>query len=206
MRIEMATLESEEAQKLLSVITPRPIVLISTVGEDGTYNAAPYSAVTSVCHKPPIICVSFGLRRGQKKHTQQNIEYSRDFVLNIMDETLIQPTIQTSADYPDGVDEIKEVGLTAVPADMVKSPRIAEAKASLECKLIRKLEFGKGKDLRTLIFGEVLLAYIKDELLVGDKIDPSRLRAVGRITTELYCLTKDIFEMKATKPDLPNRD
>ena len=196
MKIEMANLDRQEIHELLgSAVTPLPVALISTVGEDSIYNAAPFSLITPVCWKPPIICVSFGLQQGQKKDTLRNIEFSKDFVVNIMDETLIKPTIQASANDPSSVDEIKEVGLTAIAADKVKSPRIAESQVSLECRVVQKLEFGEGQNLRSVIFGEVVLAHVRDELWTTGKIQPSRLRAVGRVGSGIYCRTKDIFEM-----------
>ncbi len=197
MKIETATLEQQELHSLMgSAIAPLPIALISTIGEDGIYNAAPFRLVMPVSWKPPIVCASFGMRQGEKKDTLRNIEFSRDFVVNIMDETLIEPTIQAKADYPSNVDEIKEVGLTAVAADMVKSPLIAEAQVSLECKLVRSMAFGEGKGLRGIVFGEAVVAHIKDELWVGGKIEPSRLKAVGRLADGIYCRTDDIFEVK----------
>ena len=196
MKIEMANLDGQETRGLLGgAVVPLPVALISTVGEDGIYNAAPFSLIVPVCWKPLIICVSFGLRRGQKKDTLRNIEFSKDFVVNIMGETSIKPTIQASANYPSDVDEIKEVGLTAIAADKVKSPRVAEAQVSLECRLVQSLELGEGQNLRGVIFGEVVLAHVKDELLVSGKLEPSRLKAVGRIGDGLYCRTGDIFEM-----------
>lgn len=197
MKIEMASLEQQELHSLMgSAIAPLPVALISTIGEDGIYNAAPFSLVMPVSWKPPIVCASFGMRQGEKKDTLRNIDFSRDFVVNIMDETLIEPTIQAKADYPSNVDEIKEVGLTAVAADRVKSPLIAEAQVSLECKLVRSMAFGEGKGLRGIVFGEVVVAHIKDELWVDGKIEPSLLKAVGRLAEGIYCRTGDIFEMK----------
>ncbi len=201
MKLQMANLDRRELHEFLgSAIAPLPIALISTIGEDGTYNAAPFSLVFPVCWKPPIICASFGLQQGQKKDTLRNIEFAKDFVVNIMDETLIKPTIQTSADYPSDVDEIKEVGFTATAADKVKSPRIAEAQVSLECRLTQKLELGEGQNLRGVIFGEVILAHVKDELWVDGNIKPSGLRAVGRLGSGIYCSTRDIFEMPVSSP------
>lgn len=197
MKIEMGNLNGRQVHDLLtSAISPLPIALISTVGESGIYNAAPFSLTIPISWKPPIICVSFGLRKGQKKDTLRNIEFSKDFVINIMDETLIKPTIQTSADYPSTVDEIKEVGLTALAADKVKAPRIAESQVSLECRLVQKLEFGEGEDLRTVVFGEVVLVHVKDGVWVGDRIEPSTLKAVGRLGNGIYCRTGDIIRMK----------
>ena len=199
MKIEMASLDREEVHELVGrVIMPRPIALISTIGDDGVYNAAPFSADTSVCSKPPIIWVSIGLRRGQKKDTWRNIEFSGDFVINIMDETLIKPTLQTSANYPSDVDEIKKVGLTAIVGDRVKSPRVAEAQVSLECRLVQRLEFGEGENLRHVIFGEVILTHVKDELMVDGKIEPARLKALGRIGGGIYCRTGDIVRMSVS--------
>ncbi len=176
-------------------LTPRPVTLVSTIGQNGSYNAAPFSSTAHISSKPLIICISFGLRKGQKKDTLKNIEFSHDFVVNVVDEDLIQQTVQTSADYPGDIDEIREVGLTALSSEKVKSPRIAESKVSFECQLIQKLELVEGQDLRSVVFGEVVLMHINDELWIEGKIDPSRLRAVGRLGIGLYCRTEDILEI-----------
>ncbi len=201
MKIETANLERRELYDLIAhSITPLPIALISTISQDGIYNAAPYSFVVPVSLKPPIICVSFGLRQGQKKDTLKNIEFSHDFVINFVDEALVKQATQASVDYPSDVDEIKEIGLTSVPGEKVQSPRVAESKISLECQLVQKLELVeelvKGHGLRSIIFGKVVLIHIKDELWVDGKIEPSRLGAVGRLGKDLYCKTTDMFEMK----------
>ncbi len=160
MKIETANLERQELHDLIgSTIAPLPVALISTIGQDGTYNAAPFSFVAPVCSKPPVICISFGLIQGQKKDTVRNIEFSHDFVVNVVDETLISQAIQASTDYPSDIDEIKEIGLTAISSEKVKSPRVAESKVNLECRLVQKLEIPEelreGQGLRVIIFGEV---------------------------------------------------
>jgi flavin reductase (DIM6/NTAB) family NADH-FMN oxidoreductase RutF len=196
MKIDAATMDDRQMHSLLgSVIVPLPIAFISTVDENGIYNAAPYSLVFPVSWDPPIICVSFGLKRGQKKDTLKNIESSKNFVINIMDETFIKPVLKAAAEYPSEVDEIKKVGLTALSADKVSSPRISEAKVSLECRFTQILELGAGEKLRTLIFGEVQLLHIKDDVWVNNKIDPSRLKAVGRLSGVAYCRTTDILKL-----------
>ncbi len=201
MKIETANLGRRELHDLIgNTIAPLPVALISTIGQDGTHNVAPFSFIAPVCPKPPTICVSIGLRRGQKKDTLRNIEFSHDFVVNVVDETLISHAIQASSDYPSGIDEIKEVGLTAVSSEKVKSPRVAESRVSLECRLVQKLEIleelREGQGLRAIIFGEVVLAHIKDEVWVEGKVEPSLLRAVGRLGQDIYCRTGDVFVMK----------
>ncbi|MFC2122710.1 flavin reductase family protein [Bacteroidota bacterium] len=195
MQVEMGDLTSHTVHELLTrALAPLPVPLISTVGEDGVYNAAPFSLAVPVSYKPPIVIVSFGLRRGQRKDTVKNIEYTRDFVINIMDDSLIQSVIQTSIDFPADVDEIKEVGLTAVASDKIKSPWIAEAQVSLECQLMQTVQLGE--ELRFIIFGEVLTAHVKDELWIDGNVDPYKLKSVGRLAGGIYCRTEDIFQMK----------
>jgi flavin reductase (DIM6/NTAB) family NADH-FMN oxidoreductase RutF len=207
MKIEAAKTGRMELHDLLgTAMGPLPVAFISTVGPDGTYNAAPYSFGAPVCSKPAILCVSIGLRAGQRKDTIRNIEYARDFVVNCVDESLIKQAVQASADYPYGVDEIKATGLTAIKGEMVKSPRVSEAKVSMECKLVQKLElieeYKEGPGLRAIIFGEVVLAHIKDEVWVDGKIDPRRLKVIGRVGANLYSKPGEIFELKhsAVKP------
>lgn len=196
MKIKSEELSGQKMHKLLgTVVSPRPISLITTVGEDGVYNAAPYSAVTPVSFKPPVMCVASGMKGDREKDTAINIKYSKDFVVNILDDTFIKPVIKSAADYPIHVDEIKEVGLTAVASDRVSAPRVAEAQVSLECRLMKQLEFGEGEDHRTVFFGEVLLFHIKDEILKGDNVDPTLLRSVGRMGVGVYCRSTDLIKM-----------
>jgi flavin reductase (DIM6/NTAB) family NADH-FMN oxidoreductase RutF len=203
MKLDPARMKRMDVHDLIAAsLSPLPIAFISTIGPDGTFNAAPFSFTCPVCSKPPIMCVSIGLRQGQKKDTVKNIEYSHDFVINVVDEAIIQQTVQASADYPYGTDEIKATGLTALPGEKVKSPRIAEAKINLECRLVQKLELREelidGWGLRSVIFGEVILAHIKDEVWVDGRIDSRRLKPVGRLGRDLYCRTENVFELKHT--------
>lgn len=201
MKIEMAHIDRQQVHELIgTAISPLPIALISTTGEDGTYNAAPFSFVAPVCSKPPVLCASFGLRHGQKKDTLRNIEFTQDFVVNMVDETLISQAVKASADYPADVDEMKETELTPLSSEKVKSPRIAESKVSLECRLVQKLEmveqFQEGPGLRAIVFGEVVLAHVKDEVWADGKIDPHKLSAVGRVGTDMYSKAGDIFHLR----------
>jgi len=206
MQIDPSNLERRELFELVGrSISPLPVVLVSTVSPDGIYNAAPYSFVSPISYQPPRVSISFGLREGQKKDTLRNIESSHDFVLNIVDEALIGQTVKTSADYADGVDETKEVGLTSVKSEMVRSPRIREAKISMECRLVHELEIpekireGKGLGLRAIVFGEIILWHISKQVWIDGKINSACPWTVGRVGPELYCRTGDVFKIE--KPE-----
>jgi flavin reductase (DIM6/NTAB) family NADH-FMN oxidoreductase RutF len=185
---------------LMSAILPRPIAFVSTVGEDGVFNVAPFSCFAPIGMKPALVCLQVSRKRnGQKKDTLINIESTRDFVVNVVDESMVEAMNQASADYPSDVDEFKEVGLTAVKSDLVKAPRVAESPIHMECKLVQILEFGEVPTGSHVVIGEVVLAHVRDELWAGDQIDISKWKPIGRLGGQLYCRMTDRFEMK--RPD-----
>ena len=191
-------LEKIESYNLfVSSILPRPIALVSTVGLDGTSNVAPYSNFMSLCVKPFLVCIGIGyMRDGKKKDTLRNIEATKEFVVNIVDETLSEAMNKCSAEYASDVSEFDEAGLTAVPCDLVKVPKVAESPVSMECKLVQVLEFGERPTGNCAAIGEVVLFHVKDELWTGKDIDGVGLKAVGRLGGNFYCRTTDRFAMR----------
>lgn len=130
MKIDPKDLEWKEAHDLsTSIILPRPIAFVSTIGEDGVFNVAPFSLFTGICHTPMLAGFSIGKKRdGQKKDTLVNIEFSGDFVINMVTESLADAMNHASKNFPSHVDEFNEVGLTPVKADFVNSPMVAESR------------------------------------------------------------------------------
>jgi flavin reductase (DIM6/NTAB) family NADH-FMN oxidoreductase RutF len=198
MKIVPSTLHGKELHDFFaSVVVPRPIAFISTVDAEGRYNAAPFSAFARLTNDPPILVFSSSRRGNRKKDTVINIEAVGDFVVNMVDENLSEAMNQTAANYPPEIDEIKEVGLTALKSDMVKSPRIAEAPISMECRLIQIMEFGNKPNRNSIILGEILIVHIRDEVMTQGKIDFLKAKIVARLGgDDLYCRTTDVFKMK----------
>lgn len=198
MKIDLANLSFKDAHELLAgAIAPRPIAFVSTIGENGVFNLAPYSFFTPMCVKPALIGFGTGWKRdGQKKDTLKNIEFAKEFVVCVVDETLAEPMNKTSYPFPSDVDEFKEAALTPVKADLVKAPLVAESPINLECRLVQILEFGEAPQKVSFIIGEILRANIRDDLYVNGEIESSKLKTIGRLGGELYCRTTDIFEMK----------
>jgi flavin reductase (DIM6/NTAB) family NADH-FMN oxidoreductase RutF len=200
-KIIPANLNKKDSHELLmSAILPRPIAFVSTVGEDGIFNVAPFSCFAPIGMKPALVCLQISWKRdGQKKDTLRNIEFTKDFVVNVVDESMAEAMNQASADYPSDVDEFKEVGLTAVKSDLVKAPRVAESPINMECKLLQILQFGEISTGSNVVIGEVVLVHVKDELWADDQIDISKWKPIGRLGGQLYCRMTDRFEMK--RPD-----
>ena len=197
MNIEPASLSALQSYHLLTSITvPRPIAFVSTISADGIFNLAPFSFYTPICVKPPILCFSVGRRRGQKKDTIRNIEATKQFVVNVVSESLCHAVNQTSGNYPPEIDEFAVSGLTPEDSKLVKPPRVAEALASMECRLLEVQEFGDGPYSVSLVVGEVVNYYLGDNVYRGDCVDHDLLQAVGRMGRDSYCRTRDVFEME----------
>ncbi len=134
MKIDVANLDQRDSHHLMvGAVVPRPIAWVSTVGEDGVFNLAPFSAYGVVSVKPVLVdfCVA-ATREGRKKDTLKNIESTKEFVINVVDETLAEAMNVTAIPYPSDVDEFKEANLTPVKADLVKAPMVAESPVNLK--------------------------------------------------------------------------
>jgi flavin reductase (DIM6/NTAB) family NADH-FMN oxidoreductase RutF len=198
MKITPAELEWMDAHELIvSAILPRPIAFVSTIGQDGVYNIAPFSFYAPISVKPAYVGIGIGrYRDGRRKDTLVNIEFSKDFVINAATEALAEAVNQAAKDYPSDVDEFREVGLSPTKSDLVRSPMLADSPVNIECRLVQILEFGEPPRLANFIIGEILRVHVKDELWANNSIKAHKLKAIGRLGEELYCRTTDTFEEK----------
>ena len=97
--------------------------------------------------------------------------------------------------YPYGVDEFQVSGLTPAPSDLVRPPRVLEAHVNMECKLIQIVDVSTRPMGGSLILGEVIRFHLDDSLVDNYRIDPDKLRAIGRMGGNEYTRTRDRFEM-----------
>lgn len=199
MKIDPVNLDFKDSHHLLmSIVLPRPIAFVATVGANGVFNLAPFSSYVPLSVKPAFIGLGIESRRdGSQKDTILNIEFSREFVVAVVTEALAEAMNQTSAEYPSDVSEFKEVGLTPVKADIINAPMVAESPVNMECRVAQIIELGEATRRTNFVIGEVLRVHIKDDLYTDDDyIEMSKLKAIGRLGAELYCRTTDIFEMR----------
>jgi len=119
-------------------VIPGPIMLVTTVNQIGEPNAAPKSWVQMVAFDPPTLMFS-----GQKGNpTENNIEETGCFALNVVDESLYPSAISCVQWH--GVERIERSNWTLIPASQIAAPLIAESPAHLECELDRTIEVGSG--------------------------------------------------------------
>src|SRR4051812_697690 len=76
---------------LASLVTPRPIALVTSINEAGIVNAAPFSFFNLLGADPPILGICPGDRNdGTPKDTARNIRASHQFVVNLVDEAIAE--------------------------------------------------------------------------------------------------------------------
>jgi flavin reductase (DIM6/NTAB) family NADH-FMN oxidoreductase RutF len=175
---------------LLGAIAPRPIAFASTIDKEGKVNLSPFSFFNVFGANPPILIFS-PARRGRDnttKHSYENVLEVPEVTINIVDYAMVQQMSLASTEYAKGVNEFVKAGLTEVKSDKVKPPRVAEAPASFECKVLQVIPTGIEGGAGNLIICEVVLVHIADRVLdANGKIDPFKLDAVARMGGDWYC-------------------
>ncbi len=196
MLIDPGSNQPSDIYKLMvGLIVPRPIAFVSSLSADGVRNLAPFSFFTAASANPPIICFTPMVRGrdGTTKDTLRNIEATGEFVTNIVSEDFILQMNASSAEVPPEVDEFILSGLTPVPSDLVRPPRVGEARAAMECRLVQIVQVSTKPLGGSIVLGEVLRFHVEDALFDNFRIDPDRLRPVGRMGGPLYTRTTDRF-------------
>jgi flavin reductase (DIM6/NTAB) family NADH-FMN oxidoreductase RutF len=134
MQIDPSLHSIADNYKLLSnLVVPRPISWVTSLSPCGVINLAPFSFFNAVGSNPLYVIISIGLNdAGETKDTVKNILASGEFVVNLVTE-----------DFPSGQSELAAAHLHAAPSVHIKAPRVAEAQASLECKLFSSQPLAK---------------------------------------------------------------
>jgi flavin reductase (DIM6/NTAB) family NADH-FMN oxidoreductase RutF len=145
---------------------------------------------------PPLVVLGIGDRsRGEPKDTAKYIRAGREFVVNVVTEEIAEQMNVTACDFPVGVDELAQAGLTGVPSHVVKPPRVGESPVNMECREVSTTEIGRNR----IILGEVLCMHVRDDLVDAEKfyVHTERLHAVGRMHAPgWYTKTREMFEME----------
>ncbi len=181
---------------LTGVVVPRPIAFVSTAAADGAVNLAPYSFFNAVAYDPPTVIFSSSRNAGNKsKDTLRNVEETGEFVVNVVVDDIATAMNKTAAEFPENVDEFEIAGLTTLPSDIVKAPRVAESPVNMECRLEQVVSIGSPTEGHGLVIGTILLMHIRDDIIDGHRINHANLKPTGRLAGNMYCHTADTFEL-----------
>ena len=198
--IDPAQNSNQENYKLIiGSVVPRPIAFVSSQSAAGELNLAPYSFFTGVCSNPPTVlfCPMVRASDQHKKDTLLNIEETGEYVINVVSEDILARMNATAAEFPRGVDEFKESGLTPAPSVVVKPPRVLESPLSMECKLQQVIPVGDGSlGSGFVVLGTVVRFHVREDLYSAGRIDTLGMQPVARLAGSAYSRLRDVLELE----------
>jgi flavin reductase (DIM6/NTAB) family NADH-FMN oxidoreductase RutF len=124
-----------------------------------------------------------------------------EFVVNLVSEADGVAMNATSKPYPPGVDEFTACGIERLPSRLVRPPRVASARAALECRVyeIVHLPPAGGRENHVVI-GAVVGIHIADAAITADgRVDERLLAPLARLGYMNYGTLGEVFELR--RPD-----
>ncbi|MDB5664841.1 flavin reductase family protein [Cypionkella sp.] len=173
-----------------AIVAPRPIGWISTRGPLGD-NLAPYSFFNAVNDAPMQVMFA-----GSLKDSIFNLRESGVFAVNVVAESMINAMNASSEAVARGVDEFALAGVEKAECKVIDCPRVAQAPATLECRVAHLLELGGGS---WMAVGEVVGVHIREEYLRDGRFDLALVRPVARLGYRDYAVVGAPFELE--RPD-----
>lgn len=145
---------------------PEQVVLVTTIDNQQQPHVATKSRVSIVAYGPPTLVI---LACRAEYSTAANIVKNRDFVINIPGDDLVATSwVIGSEPNSRGPSVFEENDITPIPSLKVKSPRLAECRAHLECELEDSVQLGE----ELMVFGRVVALSVNNDI-VGENQEVS---------------------------------
>lgn len=183
---------------LASSVTPRPIAWVSSISKEGVTNLAPFSFFQVISDDPATLMVNVGTRDdGALKDTLRNAQETGELVIHLVSFAQTEAMNASAAILPRSTSEFVHCGIDSIASTRVAPPRVKGAAVAFECRVAQIVGYPDKQPNHHLIFAEVLLAHISDEVLnEKGRIDPQRLDLVGRLGGTAYSRTQDTFDLQ----------
>ena len=181
-----------------AIVAPRPIAWISTRNAVGDHNLAPYSYFNAVSAAPPMVMFS----SDGWKDTVSACAETGEFVVNFAGWNLRDAVNESSAPLARGRSEFPHVGVTPAPCRLVRAPRVLEAAASLECKVVEIFNPKTIDGAATgnhVVVGQVVGVHIRDDCLVDGRFDLVEAGAIARCGYSDFVHVTEVFRMSRPK-------
>jgi flavin reductase (DIM6/NTAB) family NADH-FMN oxidoreductase RutF len=155
------TIPESKFKELWKINEPVMTPIITTRSRDGIVNAAIVSWFSFLSRSPPLVFISVRhLPEEHKRHTYDIIRDTKEFVVNMPGFDIAEAAFVTAVDYTweeeKKANKLVRAGLTEVPGEKVKAPRIEECKVHYECTLEWEKEFGD----HTVFIGKIVAASV----------------------------------------------
>ena len=193
------TLETKEIYKLLTgSIIPRPIAWIATIDESGTNNLAPFSYFNMIGDDPPHVMFSTRRDNNSNKDTLNNVLSTKQFVVNMVTESLAEQMNSSAQAVAPEVDEFEMVGVTPIPSSVVKPMRVKESPIQFECEMVHHYFLEDHKQGGAcVIIGRVVRMHFDESVLLEDyKINMKTYKPIARLAGSNYSKIGEVFSIK----------
>jgi flavin reductase (DIM6/NTAB) family NADH-FMN oxidoreductase RutF len=180
-----------------AIVTPRPIAWVSTRGADGADNLAPYSFFNAVAYVPPQVMFASTSAKDDRDGTKDSVANIRDtgvFCINIVEYAMRDAMNQTSGPWGADIDEFALAGVEKAECDTIACPRVAQAPASLECRLTQIVQLPGAANFT--VFGQVTGVHMRDDCVVDGIFDVTRFTPLTRLGYQDYSVIRDTFRLK----------
>ena len=179
-----------------ALIAPRPIAWISSVSNNGDCNIAPFSYFQAVgnCHEPPYyVSVTMGIG----KDTLNNIQYTHEFVVNMVSYDMRERMNITAEDHKPEEDEFEIAGITKEKCVTTSVPRLKESPISIECNLFKILPLpdDNGEIPSVLVIAKAKHVHIKDKYIVEGRISTHDMGLITRLGYDEYSTINTVWKM-----------
>lgn len=191
-----------------------PVVLLSTVDEDGVTNTAPMSSVSWLGHTAV-------LGVGGRSQTARNLLATGECVINLPSATLVSavdtlarttgrdpvPVGKERVGYRHVSDKLAAAGLHGLPGDTVRAERISECPVNLEAHVVDAhtlADQDPGDDATFLFEAAVSRVHVHEDIRAAgtaDRIDPDRWRPLIMAFQRFYGLADELRPSKLATID-----
>ena len=184
-----------------------PVVLVSTLNEDGSANLAPMSSAWWLGQS----CM---LGLGQQSKTVENLRRHPQLVLNLPSADMVEtvdrlalttgkdpiPEYKTRMGFKFEPQKFSHANLTAVPSELVTPPRVLECPVQLEATVHEMRDFEGHHALA--IEARIVRVHVDESLLNADKrhhIDADKWRPLIMSFCEFYGLGEQLHPSRLAK-------
>ncbi|MEM6275394.1 MAG: flavin reductase family protein [Pseudomonadota bacterium] len=179
-----------------AIITPRPIGWISSRGRQGD-NLAPYSFFNAVAYFPPQVMfasTSSKEDRGDTKDSVANIRETGVFCVNVVAYAERDIMNASAGMLAATEDEFAVSGAPKAECETIDCPRVANAPASLECRVTQIVRLDGDSNFVT--FGEVTGIHMRDDCLKNGLFDVTAFEPLARLGYRDYAKVSELFSLK----------
>jgi flavin reductase (DIM6/NTAB) family NADH-FMN oxidoreductase RutF len=151
-------LKEFDARSAMKMTATRPVMIITTLHENGIVNAGVFGSYTNLSPD------QLGMAIHKGSHTYENIIRSREFVINVPGKDIVETIKILADDIPETKSELDVSGLTQEPGNSVDVPHISECVGCVECILDREIAVGS----HSFIIGKAVGGFGREEYITPE--------------------------------------